>query len=139
MNHPTNGTLKAPTPSSTLFTNPTALQKLEGLTLFTGGIYAWFALGGSWWLFLLFMFAPDISMLGYLKSARVGAIFYNLVHSYPLAALTLVLGFGLNIPVLMFGGVLVLAHIGLDRLLGYGLKFSSSFQDTHLGNIGSNR
>jgi hypothetical protein len=28
------------------------------------------------------------------------------------------------------------AHIGFDRMLGYGLKYSSSFNDTHLGRIG---
>jgi Domain of unknown function (DUF4260) len=119
-----------------LLTNPVTLQRLEGLVLFTGSIYAWFALGGSWWLFLLLLLTPDISMLGYLVNARVGARLYNVIHSYPLPAASLALGLWLNIPMLTFAGVLVLAHIGWDRMLGYGLKLGSSFQDTHLGRIG---
>jgi Domain of unknown function (DUF4260) len=126
--------------NTTSSTNPLAnanlLQRLEGFVLFIAGLYAWVALGGAWWLFLLLLLTPDVSMLGYLVNARVGAALYNLVHSYPLPTLSLAIGLWLNIPVLTFAGVLVLAHIGVDRMLGYGLKFGSSFQDTHLGKIG---
>jgi Domain of unknown function (DUF4260) len=127
------------TTSTSLLTNPILLQRLEGLVLFLASIYAiyaWIVLGGAWWLFLLLLLTPDISMLGYLVNARVGARIYNVVHSYPLPAASLALGLWLNIPMLTFAGVLVLAHIGWDRTLGYGLKLGSSFQDTHLGKIG---
>jgi hypothetical protein len=117
-------------------TNVRLLQQLEGLVLFLGGVYAWIALGGTWWVFLLLLLTPDISMLGYLLNARVGAAIYNLVHSYLLPTASLTLGLWLNIPLLTFAGLLVLAHIGWDRMLGYGLKLPSSFQDTHLGRIG---
>jgi hypothetical protein len=116
--------------------NPVVLQRLEGLVLFLAGTYAWLALGGAWWLLLLLLLTPDVSMLGYLLNPRVGAATYNLVHSYLLPAFSLAFGLWFNIPVLTFAGILVLAHIGLDRTLGYGLKLSSSFQDTHLGRIG---
>jgi Domain of unknown function (DUF4260) len=119
-----------------VLTNPVTLQRLEGLVLCSGGIYAWFALGGTWWLFLLLLLTPDVSMLGYLVNVRVGAALYNLIHSYPLPALILAVGLWLNLPVLTFAGVLVLAHIGWDRILGYGLKLPSGFKDTHLGRIG---
>lgn len=119
-----------------LLENPVALQRLEGLVFFVAGVYAWLAFGGAWWLFLLLLLTPDISMLGYLVNARVGAVIYNLVHSYFLPALSLALGLWFNLPVLTFAGILVLAHIGWDRLLGYGLKFGSDFKDTHLGRIG---
>jgi hypothetical protein len=119
-----------------LLENPTALQRLEGFILFVAGIYAWLAFGGAWWLFLLLLLTPDVSMLGYLVNARVGAAIYNLIHSYTLPALSLAFGLWFNIPVLMFGGILVLAHIGMDRTLGYGLKFGSGFRDTHLGKVG---
>lgn len=120
-------------------TNVNILQRLEGLTLFIAGVYAWIALGGAWWLFVLLLLTPDISMLGYLLNPKVGAALYNLVHSYILPAANLALGLWLNIPVLTFAGILVLAHIGLDRTLGYGLKLGSRFQDTHLGTIGRER
>jgi Domain of unknown function (DUF4260) len=124
------------TSSTNPLTNPNLLQMLEGLVLFLAGLYTWIALGGAWWLFLLLLLTPDVSVLGYLVNPRVGAALYNLVHSYPLPALSLAFGLWLNIPVLTFTGVLVLAHIGIDRMLGYGLKLGSSFQDTHLGKIG---
>jgi Domain of unknown function (DUF4260) len=123
------------TPNNVM-TNPVTLQRLEGLILSSGGIYAWLALGGTWWLFLLLLLTPDVSVLGYLVNARLGATIYNLIHSYPLPALILAVGLWLNIPVLTFAGVLVLAHIGWDRMLGYGLKLPSGFKDTHLGNLG---
>jgi Domain of unknown function (DUF4260) len=117
-------------------TNVNVLQRLEGLVLFIAGVYAWIALGGAWWLFALLLLTPDVSMLGYLLNTRVGAATYNLIHSYLLPALSLAFGLWLNIPFLTFAGILVLAHIGWDRMLGYGLKLPSSFQDTHLGKIG---
>lgn len=116
-----------------VLTNPMVLQRLEGLVLFGGGIWAWFAFGGSWWVVLLILL-PDLSMLGYLVNPRVGAAIYNLIHSYPLPALLLVLGILTHTQALT--GILLLAHIGMDRAAGYGLKLASGFQDTHLGRIG---
>ncbi len=135
---PKNATLAGMKALLHALSNPVLLQRLEGLVLFVAGIYAWFTLGGAWWLFLLLLLTPDISMLGYLLNARVGAALYNLVHNYLLPALSLALGLWLHNPVLTFAGILVLAHIGLDRTLGYGLKVPSSFRDTHLGKIGKN-
>lgn len=90
--------------------------------------------GGSWVMFLLLFFVPDVSFAGYLGGPRVGAVIYNMVHSYaaPLAAtlVLLVAGSSLTLPLIWF------AHIGFDRALGYGLKYPSSFHDTHLGRIG---
>jgi hypothetical protein len=122
-------------PASGFLSNPNLLQRLEGLTLFAAGVCAWFMLGGSWWLLLLLMFTPDASMLGYLVNPKIGAALYNLIHSYPLPALALSIGLWLNTPALIFTSILILVHIGLDRALGYGLKLSSSFKDTHLGSI----
>jgi hypothetical protein len=121
--------------SKNILTNPIVLQRLEGLVLFAGGIYAWSALEGIWWLFLVLLLTPDISMLGYLVNPELGAAVYNLVHSYPLAALCLAAGLWLTVPTLTFVGVIVLAHIGWDRMLGYGLKLESGFKDTHLGKL----
>jgi hypothetical protein len=129
-------TLTSQNKEASLLENPLVLQRLEGLVVFLGGTYAWTMLGGAWWLFLLLLLTPDVSMIGYLVNARVGAAIYNLIHSYTLPALSLAFGLWFNIPVLMFGGILVLAHIGMDRTLGYGLKFGSGFRDTHLGKVG---
>ncbi|MBF6594633.1 MAG: DUF4260 domain-containing protein [Thermaceae bacterium] len=118
------------------FTNPALLLRLEGIAVFVGGLWAWLALGGSWWLFALLLLSPDLSMLGYAAGSRIGATVYNLVHSYPLSAVLLALGLVIHNPSLILAGVLILAHIGWDRFLGYGLKLPTAFQDTHLGRIG---
>lgn len=33
-------------------------------------------------------------------------------------------------------GTVLLFHSAFDRLLGYGLKYATGFQDTHLGGVG---
>lgn len=78
-------------------------------------------------------------MIGYLHSAKTGALTYNLVHNW--ATGLIVLGIGLWLPSipLAVAGAILIAHVGMDRVLGYGLKLQSAFQDTHLGRIGKNR
>ncbi|WP_299433501.1 DUF4260 family protein [uncultured Meiothermus sp.] len=119
-----------------VLTDPVMLQRLEGLVLSVGGVWAWLALGGAWWLLLLLFLLPDLSLLGYLVGDKVGAAAYNLVHSYPLGAVLLAAGLMWQIPLLLLAGILLLAHIGGDRALGYGLKLPTGFQDTHLGRAG---
>ncbi|MFB9862265.1 DUF4260 domain-containing protein [Rufibacter immobilis] len=96
-------------------------------------------LGYSWWLFFALLLLPDLSMLGYLAGPRVGAYTYNLFHHQGLALLTGAAGFLLHQPDLQLAGVVLFGHSALDRALGYGLKFSDSFQHTHLGWIGKGK
>ena len=78
-------------------------------------------------------------MVGYLHSPKTGALTYNLAHNW--ATGLIVLGLGLWLPsfVIAVAGAILIAHIGMDRALGYGLKLQSAFQDTHLGRIGKHR
>ena len=79
---------------------------------------------------------PDLSAVGYLRGPRLGAFTYNIVHNW--AAGLGVLGLGLVLgatPVTILGAI-VIAHVGMDRAVGYGLKLPSSFHDTHLGRMG---
>ncbi len=94
---------------------------------------AFAALQARWWLFAALFLAPDISFLAYLANPRLGAIVYNVLHSYiaPLG-LGLVAHFG-HFPVLLTVALIWVAHIGFDRAAGYGLKYGSAFGDTHLG------
>jgi hypothetical protein len=110
--------------------------RLEELGLFLFSIYLFTTLSFPWWFFPLFLFAPDLSMLGYSAGPRIGAYVYNLVHHRALALLYYVAGMLLPAPVLALIGVIIFAHSSLDRALGYGLKLTNSFNDTHLGKIG---
>ena len=98
------------------------------------GLYLWMG-GEALWLIPLLL-APDLSMLGYLAGPRVGAVTYNAVHNVVLAIAALGLGWLLASAPLALGGAVLLAHVGMDRALGYGLKLGTGFAETHLGRIG---
>jgi hypothetical protein len=115
---------------------PVVWLRLEGLILLSLSLLSYWFYGQSWGLFILLLFVPDISMLGYLKDKVWGAWLYNLFHTYLFPALCIVLGWWLENTVLLSIGLIWFAHLGLDRLLGYGLKFVTGFKDTHLGRIG---
>lgn len=112
---------------------------MEGAAVFALSLLLYQRSGGAWLLFALLLFTPDLAMAGYLGGPRLGALCYNLVHSYTLplglGALSLVLP---SAP-LAWGAMILGAHIGLDRALGYGLKLPGGFRDTHLGRIGASR
>jgi hypothetical protein len=110
--------------------------RLEGLTLFAGMVMLYWAWDGSWLVFALLFFVPDLSFLAYLSDARFGALVYNAAHSYMAPVALLTLGFGLASPLTLSIALIWLAHIGIDRALGYGLKYSAGFGFTHLGRIG---
>jgi hypothetical protein len=107
--------------------------RAEGLAVLVLSIVLYGSFGARWWLFLALFFAPDLSMLGYLINTKVGAVCYNVVHSYflplALATLAMVLGRSNALPYLFIW----FAHIGFDRALGFGLKYPTAFGRTHLG------
>jgi hypothetical protein len=112
------------------------LLRLEGLTLFAGMTLLYAVWGGSWWIYALLFLVPDLSFAAYLAGPRFGAIVYNAAHSY-LAPMALnVTGFAINEPLILSIAMIWLAHIGIDRALGYGLKYSTGFGFTHLGRFG---
>lgn len=112
------------------------ILRLEEFGLFLFSIYLFGLLRFPWWYYPVLFFVPDVSMLGYLAGPRMGALIYNFVHHRALALLYYVLGLSLGMPGLALAGIIIFAHSSLDRALGYGLKFSDSFTNTHLGPIG---
>jgi hypothetical protein len=122
-----------------LLTDPIALQRLEGGVLLALSLLIYWKLAGPWLWYLLLVLIPDLFMLGYVRGPRLGAAVYNLGHTWLLpgilAAVGLIGGTSFAVDV----ALIWLGHIGIDRLLGYGLKLPSGFQDTHLGRIGRNR
>jgi len=96
-------------------------------------------LGGSWQTFAILFLVPDLSMLGYLAGRRLGAAAYNTAHSYIGAALLGAFGAAVVSPIAVQVALIWAAHIGFDRLLGYGLKYPTAFGDTHLGLAGKSR
>lgn len=112
------------------------ILRAEQVALFLSGVVLWLANGGSPLLLVPALLLPDLSMIGYLRGPRLGSITYNAVHHLVLALALLGLGWWMGIGWLILAGALVLAHVGMDRALGYGLKLPTDFRDTHLGRIG---
>jgi hypothetical protein len=119
--------------------DPVALQRLEGGVLLVLSLLIYWKLSGPWLWYIVLILAPDLFMLGYVGGPRLGAVLYNLGHTWllpgVLAAVGILAGTSLAVDV----GVIWFGHIGVDRLLGYGLKLPTAFQDTHLGRIGRKR
>jgi hypothetical protein len=112
--------------------------KLEELSSFVLGIYLFSLLNYEWWWFLALILAPDLSMLGYAFGNKSGAFFYNLFHHKGIGIVIYLLGCYLEIEILQLSGIILFSHSAMDRMFGYGLKYETGFQDTHLGKIGKN-
>lgn len=112
------------------------LLRIEGFAAFATVLALYAYAGFSWPVFALLFLAPDLAMLAYLAGPRVGAIGYNLVHTYAIAVAVTLAGFFSGMPVATAGGLILIAHIGFDRALGFGLKYSTGFGDTHLHRAG---
>jgi hypothetical protein len=114
---------------------PRVLLRLEGLVLAAAAVSVYFHEGYSAWLFVALILAPDVTFAAYAAGPRVGALVYNAAHStiapVPLGAACLITGGGLPVKL----ALIWLAHIGVDRLLGYGLKYPTAFKDTHLARV----
>ena len=113
--------------------------RLEGAAAFVAGLVLYVWLGGPWLLLLPLLLLPDAAAVGYLAGPRAGALTYNAVHNWAFGLAVLGIGIAVASTPLELLGAIACAHVGIDRTVGYGLKLSTSFQDTHLGPIGRKR
>jgi uncharacterized protein DUF4260 len=113
-----------------------AVLRLEAAAAFAAAIALYGHAGFSWLMFAVLFLAPDLAMLAYLAGPRAGALAYNLVHTYAAPLPLALAGFALGSTVAAELALIWIAHIGFDRMLGYGLKYASGFGDTHLGRLG---
>jgi hypothetical protein len=134
--------LRAPSPNALPLGAATGgvrlLLRLVGGAMLAAAIAAYDFLGGEWWMFFLLLLVPDLSIAGYLFGRRSGAFAYNAMHSYLGPALLAGLAWLFySSPQPFLVAAIWVAHIGLDRLLGFGLKYAAGFKFTHLGVLGS--
>jgi hypothetical protein len=111
---------------------PNLILRAEGAAVLAAATAAFAATGTSWWVFAALFLAPDLSMLGYLAGPRAGAAVYNLGHTYVVTLAVLGLGLWAGAPMLAALGLIWTAHVGFDRMMGYGLKMGRGFKATHL-------
>jgi hypothetical protein len=114
---------------------PSLLLHVEGLTVLVAVIILYAHLGGSALLFVVLLFVPDVSMIGYMKNPQLGSAIYNMVHTYVAPAILMLVSLmagsalGIQIALIWF------AHIGMDRTMGFGLKYAAEFKATHFGRV----
>jgi len=112
------------------------LLRLEGLAVVAISALLYARTGASGWLFAAVWLTPDLSILGYLAGACWGARIYNAVHTYVTPAALAVCGLLLQERMALAVALVWFNHIGIDRLVGYGLKYGDGFGYTHLGRLG---
>lgn len=124
------------TPNGSAVQEVRQILRLEALAILISASAAYFVLGGDIWVFALAFFVPDLAMLAYALGSKLGAWVYNIAHSYVVAALIGAFGVLTGAEFLWHIALIQAAHVGFDRSLGYGLKYTSGFAHTHLGRIG---
>jgi hypothetical protein len=118
---------------------PHLLLRLEGLVLLVAATWGFYSLTPlSWWLYAILFFVPDVSFAAYAAGPRLGAAIYNAFHTTIGPIVLMIAGLFLSSSLVVGIAAIWAAHVGFDRALGYGLKYASSFSDTHLGRIGRN-
>jgi hypothetical protein len=120
---------------SMIFTRPGLLLRVEGLAVLAVSLIVYQHTAASWWQFALLLLVPDVFMLGYIVNNRVGASIYNLVHTYGGPAILSASSISLHRLELVPYIAIWTAHIGMDRALGFGLKYPTAFKDTHLQRV----
>jgi hypothetical protein len=114
---------------------PRVLLRAEGLAVAVAAIALYFHAGYPWWLLVALVLVPDVSMAGYLAGPSFGAMTYDAAHTYLLPIVLVTAGVITDAEIAMELGLIWFTHIGVDRAVGYGLKYPTGFKDTHLQRV----
>ncbi len=118
-----------------MLTKPSLLLRLEGAVLLSISVFVYWHIHASWILFAVLFLAPDLFMLGYLANPRIGAAIYNSAHTIVTPAILIAISVLASKPQLVPYVLIWTAHLGFDRVQGYGLKYPTRFKDTHLQHV----
>lgn len=114
---------------------PRVLLHLEGAAVLVVATAAFFRLGHPWWLFLLLIIAPDLSLLALAAGPRVGGLIYDMAHTMIWPIILLGVGWWLGASLAVAVALGWLAHLGMDRMVGYGLRYLDGGKESHLGRV----
>lgn len=115
------------------------LLKLEEVAIFVLCMFLFNQLPFAWWWLPSLLLLPDISMVGYILNPKIGAYVYNLFHHRLTAAAVACYGLASGNVYWQLAAIILFAHISMDRLMGYGLKYEKGFTHTHLGITGKDK
>ena len=116
-------------------TRPSIVLRLDGLALAVVAMLLYRELGTAWWIFAVAFLVPDLVLAAYLAGPRIGAMLYNLVHTYVWGAGLFGLGLLSARSALMAVGLIWVTHVAVDRVLGLGLKYPEGFRTTHMQRV----
>ncbi|AST96280.1 Uncharacterised protein [Niallia circulans] len=108
------------------------IVRVENGVAFALCFYIYIQLGFPIWLFFVLLLVPDITMIGYALNEKIGATVYNIGHSFTLPLLLTLFSFYFSNDNLLLISIIWIAHIFMDRLFGFGLKYQESFKNTHI-------
>ncbi len=114
---------------------PRFLLRTEGVVVAASATVLYFHAEYPWWLFLALILAPDLSLIGFAAGPRVGAAAYDMAHTYVLPVALAAVGVVTDTDAAVQVGLIWLAHIGVDRAIGYGLKYPMGTKETHLQRV----
>jgi hypothetical protein len=114
---------------------PALFLRIEGAALLVAAVILYFHADYQWWLFLVLLLGPDLGAVGYLLGPRIGAAAYDTAHFEALPIALAVAGVLDGSDACLKIALIWLAHIGMDRAVGYGLKYPTGFKDTHLQRV----
>jgi hypothetical protein len=114
---------------------PRVLLRAEGVAVAVTAIALYFHADYPWWLLVVLALAPDLSMIGYVAGPTIGAAAYDAAHTSSLPVVLAAIGVIADAEIAVQVGLIWLAHIGVDRAIGYGLKYATGFKDTHLQRV----
>jgi hypothetical protein len=115
---------------------PSLWLRTEAVAAFAAGLALYLHLGGHLIWLIPLLLAVDLSMVGYVGGPRAGSVVYNVAHNWAAGIAVLAMAWWVGSPALALAGAIVVAHTGMDRVAGYGLKYPTAFADTHLGRLG---
>jgi hypothetical protein len=114
---------------------PALMLRLEGVVVLAAAVVLYAQQDYGWLLFALLLFVPDLAIIPYALNQWLGRVVYNVAHTYTLPLALGLLGVLLSSGLALQLALIWFAHIGMDRMMGYGLKYPDSFKETHLQRV----
>jgi hypothetical protein len=114
---------------------PKLLLHAEGAVVAIAAVALYLDAGYAWWVLVVLALAPDLSAVGFLAGPRVGTVAYDVAHTYVWPVALAAVGVVADADIAVQLGLIWATHIGVDRAIGYGLKYPSGFKDTHLQRV----
>lgn len=127
--HPSNRVL--PVTTSVPLWTPPPLLRSEGPVASLIALLANVSLDGLLRLLLVLALPPDLSIYGYLVRNRFGRLTDDVIHTYTALLILGTTAWLMDFRLLLLVALVWVGHIGADRMVGYGLKHATGFNDTH--------